>query len=324
MALNPVAELLGRGARVADPSGNYTFTEAKGAGLAAVVFRASAGCTPAGENLAARARAANAAGLAVGYSHRLTARNAAQARTQARRFLSAISGLPADLRPTLEFDSFSGLGLQEINAIALAFLETVDYASGVTPMLLTDAESAQLLWAASVAPRFPLWIIAETAGGPQVDHSPWPGWTAWQYDGGGSVPGFPGPVPLSQFTVNARAEPEDDCGSPEPPTGTKLICVTVVYGDTLTGIARMFGTTVNEIVRMNRIANPNRIYPGNRLVLRVPADTPVEACKTYTVVRGDTLSGIADRLGISQQELIRLNGIRNPNLIYPGQVLKLE
>ena len=116
---------------------------------------------------------------------------------------------------------------------------------------------------------------------------------------------------------------EDDCGEPAP-GGTKLICVTVAYGDTLSGLAKTFGTTVSEIVRMNRIANPNRIYPGNRLVLRVPAGTPIPACDTYTVVRGDTLSGIAGRLGVSQADLVRLNNIRNPNRIYPGQVLKLS
>lgn len=324
MALNPVAELLGRGVLVADLSGSFNFPDAANAGLAAAVFRASAGCDPAGEDLAARANAARSAGLRVGYSHRLTARNVAQARTQARRFLSAVGALPADLRPTLEFDSFSGLSIQEINAIALAFLETVEYASGVVPMLLTDAESANLLWGADIAPRFPLWVIDAAQDGPGADDSPWPGWTAWQYDAAGSVRGIPGQVPLSRFTENAVAESEDNCGEAEQPAGTKLICVTVVYGDTLSGIAQMFGTTVGEIVRMNRIANPDRIYPGNRLILRVPASTPVEACDTYTVVRGDTLSGIADRLGISQSELVRLNNIPNPNLIYAGQVLRLQ
>lgn len=323
MAMNPVAELLGRGVRVAELSGSFDFAAAKAAGLAAAVFRAGEGCASPGENLSARARAARAAGLAVGYSYRLTARNAAQARTQARRFLAAVSGLAADLRPTLEFDAFSGLGIGEINRIALAFLETVDYASGVKPMLFTDAESASLLWNEAVA-GYPLWIADADEDGPDAEGAPWSGWTAWQYDAAGSVRGIPGAAALSRFTVSARAVSEDDCGEAAPPAGTKLICVTVVYGDTLSGIAKLFGTTVSEIVRMNRITNPNRIYPGNRLVLRVPADTPVEACSTYTVVRGDTLSGIAARLDVSQQELIRLNNIRNPNLIYPGQVLKLE
>ena len=39
---------------------------------------------------------------------------------------------------------------------------------------------------------------------------------------------------------------------------------------------------------------------------------------TYTVRGGDTLSGIAARYGTSANALARLNGIQNPNLIYPG------
>ena len=323
MALNPIAELLGRGALVNNYDGNFNFQSARTAGLAAIVFRASTGCDAVGTALSTLVNSARSAGLQVGYLHRLTARNVAQARSQARRFLAAIQGLPADLRPALAFDAFSGLTPQQINAIALAFLETVEYAGGVVPMLLTDSRSAGLLWGTDIAPRFPLWVQDSSSGGPQVNASRWTGWTAWQYNASGTVGGIPGRVALSQFTRNAVAVSEDDCGTPEP-TGTKLICVTVVYGDTLTAIARMFGTTVDEIVRINRIANPNRIYPGNRLYLRVPASTPVEACESYTVVRGDTLSGIASRLGVSQSELVRLNNIANPNLIYPGQVLRLS
>lgn len=47
------------------------------------------------------------------------------------------------------------------------------------------------------------------------------------------------------------------------------------------------------------------------------------AIQYYTVVWGDTLSEIAERFGTTTAELVRLNGIANPNLIYVGQVLKI-
>lgn len=47
------------------------------------------------------------------------------------------------------------------------------------------------------------------------------------------------------------------------------------------------------------------------------------AKKTYTVKSGDTLSGIAAAYGTSWQRLADINGIANPNLIYPGQVLTI-
>ncbi len=56
----------------------------------------------------------------------------------------------------------------------------------------------------------------------------------------------------------------------------------------------------------------------------IQAQTPPGCANTYTVKRGDTLTAIANRSGASVQTLVRLNGIRNPNLIHPGQVLCLS
>ena len=45
--------------------------------------------------------------------------------------------------------------------------------------------------------------------------------------------------------------------------------------------------------------------------------------RTYVVKKGDTLSGIAKRFGTTYQKIASDNGIANPNLIYPGQELKI-
>ena len=42
---------------------------------------------------------------------------------------------------------------------------------------------------------------------------------------------------------------------------------------------------------------------------------------TYTVVKGDNLSRIANRYHVTVNDLVRWNNIKNPNLILPGQVL---
>ena len=42
----------------------------------------------------------------------------------------------------------------------------------------------------------------------------------------------------------------------------------------------------------------------------------------YKVKVGDTLADIANHLGVTQSSLMSLNGILNPDLIYPGQTLK--
>ena len=45
--------------------------------------------------------------------------------------------------------------------------------------------------------------------------------------------------------------------------------------------------------------------------------------RTYTVRKGDTLSGIASQFKTTTQKLAQINGIKNPNLINVGQKLKL-
>ena len=111
-------------------------------------------------------------------------------------------------------------------------------------------------------------------------------------------------------------------GDTTPPSGSTTY--TVQRGDTLSEIAERFGTTVNELVRLNNIADRDLIYPGQVLVIREGGSTtPPSGTTTYTVQRGDTLSEIAERFGTTVNELVRLNNIQNPNLIYPGQVLIL-
>ena len=102
---------------------------------------------------------------------------------------------------------------------------------------------------------------------------------------------------------------------------SKLTTYTVQAGDTLNGIASKYGTTYQELARINNISNPNVIYPGQ--VIKINGGT-VE--KIYTVKSGDTLSGIANKYGTTWQNIYNNNRDiigSNPNLIKPGQVLKI-
>lgn len=93
---------------------------------------------------------------------------------------------------------------------------------------------------------------------------------------------------------------------------------TVRSGDSLSAIAARFGTTVSALQSANNIRNANLIYPGQ--VLRVSGQATAQ--RAYTVRSGDNLSVIASRLGTTVGHLQSTNGIRNVNLIYPGQSLR--
>lgn len=100
------------------------------------------------------------------------------------------------------------------------------------------------------------------------------------------------------------------------------ITYTVKKGDTLSGIASRYGTTYQELAKINGISDPNKIYPGQVLTINGNATSSSNVI-TYTVKKGDTLSGIAARYGTTYQKIAKDNGISNPNKIYPGQVLKI-
>ena len=112
---------------------------------------------------------------------------------------------------------------------------------------------------------------------------------------------------------------------------------TVKGGDTLSRIAGQFNTTVNKLATLNDIHNVNRIYVGQRLLVRQPAEqqqqqaTPKRTenntttnSNTYTVKSGDTLSQIAARFNTTTSALASTNHISNPNLIEVGQQLRIK
>lgn len=99
-----------------------------------------------------------------------------------------------------------------------------------------------------------------------------------------------------------------------------IVQYTVRPGNTLFAIAQFFQTTVDEILKYNNIQNPSMIYPGQ--ILSIPAGSNSD---NYYVARpGDSLWSIAQRYGTSVPALSSLNNLANPNVIYPGQVIRIR
>lgn len=102
---------------------------------------------------------------------------------------------------------------------------------------------------------------------------------------------------------------------------------TVVRGDYLSKIANTCGVTLDSLIKANpEIKDINRIYVGQVIRIKAGSTIPVTGgtSGTYTVVKGDYLSLIAKRFGTTTTELLKVNPeIKNPSLLYVGQVIKL-
>ena len=100
---------------------------------------------------------------------------------------------------------------------------------------------------------------------------------------------------------------------------------TVKKGDTLWDIAINNGTTVDQLMQDNNLTS-SLIFPGDKLTYNTTVAQVAQAKEQgyYTVVLGDTLGKVANRFGVTVDELVKLNNISDPNLIYVGTVLKVD
>ena len=92
---------------------------------------------------------------------------------------------------------------------------------------------------------------------------------------------------------------------------------TVRPGDNLWYIADRYGVNVRQLIAYNGLANPNKIYPGQRLVVSEKYQL------RHLVRRGETLWGIAKKYDVAVASIAQLNNLSDPSRIHPGQVLKI-
>ncbi len=97
----------------------------------------------------------------------------------------------------------------------------------------------------------------------------------------------------------------------------------VQNGDTLSSIAQRFGLSARALASRNGLQDHDRIRAGQTLNVAYAAAVEPQNRRTYTVQRGDTLSSIAQRFGVSISEISLQNGIRDRHRLKPGQVLRI-
>ena len=102
----------------------------------------------------------------------------------------------------------------------------------------------------------------------------------------------------------------------KPVKNTNTSFYVVKPGDSWWNIAAKHGLSMYTLAARNGKTIYSMLHPGDHLTI-----SGQTATRAYTVRRGDTLSGIASRLGVSVGYLARKNSIINPNLILVGQRL---
>ena len=327
-ALEPSSNIIYEGIDVSQWQGNINFSEVKEAGIQIVYIKASEGTGYVDPYFRRNYDGATQNGLDVGFYHYLTARNQEQAIEEAEHFANVIAGTTPDCKLAMDFESFGDLSNEEINNLSFVFLRKVEELTGREMVIYSDTSNAKNIFSRELAEQYPLWVAEYDVESPQ-DNGKWNTWIGFQFTDEGIVNGIERYVDRNKFTeqifegkTSDKIPERENIGTGENAGDTFVY--TVQRGDTLSKIARNFNTTVEEIVALNNIQNPNLIYVGQKIIINTITmnNTNLMGKKiVYRIQRGDTLYKIARRYGTTVNNIVRLNNIQNPNLIFAGTTI---
>lgn len=284
------------------------------------------------------------AGKKLGVYH--FARNSSNdAIAEADFFLKNIQGYIKNAILVLDWED--GGAVKDV-AWAKRFLDRVYEKTGVKALIyMSESVVNSHDWSSVANADYGLWVAKyrdnaadfnynmELAGtAPSIKY--WKGYAMWQWSSTGRLDGYDGNLDVNEFYGDKEAWDKYAGGAPAVPSNAGQVAqpqpapapqptvqeYRVVSGDSLSRIASQFGTTVANLAAMNGIQNPNLIYAGQVLKVSGTA-TGAQPQRTYIVRSGDNLSAIAGRVGSSVNAIANANGIANPNLIFPGQVLRI-
>jgi membrane-bound lytic murein transglycosylase D len=140
---------------------------------------------------------------------------------------------------------------------------------------------------------------------------------------------------LAQAEAPRQAGVAAAARQPAPPSGSAATPAVRTHrvrsGETLTHIARRYGVSVAVIRSANGNVDPRRLRAGQTLripsggsgTVRVAAAPSSSSVRYHQVRRGENLSVIAQRHGVSVRQIQRMNGI-NGTRIHPGQRLRVR
>lgn len=230
--------------------------------------------------------------------------NANTAKQGAEWTLQKLSGKSLELPVYIDMEdnSIKGMGKGILTDVCIAFNSVIEGAGLWAGVYANLDWFNNYLYKDTIKSKYTTWIAHYTSGTNKHEGE----YDIWQNTSKGKISGVGGNVDTNYMYRDLIAE----ISGRTPSQTTKSIVdlanevIAGKYGD---GQARKnaLGSLYNDVQ-----AKVNEILGANKQV-------------AYTVKKGDTLSGIAKKYGTTYQAIASKNGIKNPNLIYPGQVLKI-
>ena len=249
-----------KGIDVSNWQSNINFKSVKNEGIEVVYIKATEGDYFKDSYAKQNYERAKAEGLKVGFYHFFKPNK--NAKRQAKYFIDYLNEIGAtdyDCKLALDVETTEGRSAYELTTLCIEFLEEVRKITNREVVVYTYTSFANNNLDNRLG-VYPLWIAEYGVKAPK-DNRVWSSWIGFQYSDKGNVAGVSGNCDMNEFTKGILLSSSSAPQEPENNYET----YTVKAGDTLSGIATMYGTTYQELAKLNGISNPNKIYVGQVL-----------------------------------------------------------
>ena len=259
-----------KGLDVSRFQGEVDWERVKAAGYQFAMLRAGYGDSTVDEQFRRNASECNRIGLPIGaywFCYAATAKNAAQ---EADSCIRTVSGYRLDYPVCYDIEQASAdyvekLGVSFTPALARelvkSFCNRIE-SKGYFAMFYTNQSFFNTYLGTALAKRYAFWYARYTDTFDGTDCG------IWQYTSTGRVPGISGNVDLDLAYVDYPSVIRKAGLNHLSGTVPQYITYVIQPGDTLSGIAQKYGTTVNALAKLNGISDPDKIYAGR--TIRVP------------------------------------------------------
>ena len=279
---------------------------------------------------------AQRAGVKCGIYHYSYAKSAAEAKKEAEFCLKTIKGYKLDLPVAFDIEDSSQthLGKDTLTSIVIAFCDRIKSA-GYRPMLYCNPNwLCNYLHKDKLINKYDIWLANWGVSAPSYNCA------IWQYSENGSVPGISGSVDMNWIYKDYTSTKPATTKPVTKPSNVKKTDYSVkVTAQAGLNVRKGAGTNYNIITALKcgtvvtvSKASGNWGYVGKYggwicldYTAKVSTTSTVKSDKVYyTVKSGDTLSYIAYRYNTTVDKLVSLNNIKNRDLIYVGQKIRVK
>ena len=215
-------------------------------------------------------------------------------------------------------------------AWAKAFLDRVKEQTGIKALLYASRSPINSFnWSSVANADYGLWVADYGANTGSECNKPvvkwWPFYILWQYTSRGRVAGYNGNVDLNNFYGDAETWRKYATSESNPKPAPAPVPEPAKKSNDQIADEVLEGKWGNGEERKKRLTDAGYDYQAVQDIVNKKLGINKEpAVEYYTVVRGDNLTKIAKKYGTTVNQLVAWNGIKNKNLIYAGQKLRVR